>query len=731
MRFEPRPGYFQTDPTINRGRSPAISNDPRTWPDSWPDKLNDPDDPGWRGSWDGYFGKRPAADQESYFVIDDNLYTGMNYYPDTRDSTRRGLGLSMEIRGFQWSNPQAGNVLFHHYDVSNESTTDYLDNIIFGVYDDAGVGGSAVSCDGVAESDDDNAYFDKSFGLNLTYTWDTYGHGVGLTTNCAPTGYLGYAYLETPGNPYDGIDNDQDGITDERRDSGPGTLITGRVNILNYVLAHYDTTLFTKYYGPLDQRPALKKEYWWTGDENMNWDPEFDDVGADGIPNTHDTGEGDGKPTSGEPDFDKTDVDESDMIGLTAFKMNRIRAGAGNPSTVVDNIIFFDDGISHWPQKLYDQFTSPIVSTRFDQPVVNNYNIAFLFASGTFKLYKGTQERFSLAVAYGANLTDLRTTVRIVQRIYAASYQFTVPPKLPSVTADAGDKYVRLTWSDFSERGANPITRKLDFEGYKIYRSTDPAFLDTRTITNGQGTDYMTFGKPIAQYDLVNEYQGYSTITVNGVAYYLGDNTGLTHTFVDTTVVNGMTYYYAVCAYSHGDLDLGYYPSENSISVSQTPRGGIILAQNVVMVRPNAKAAGYVTANAGNVTRTAGSGVGTVQVKVLNSPDVPDNRTLQIVMKTSSSTNIHADYYQLIDSVSQQVYIERGTDFSATGNGSVGAGIVPLVKTNPTPQIDTSSGFLAGSQSNVKIGFTYMNNMDINTRRPGYPNDLEIDFGNT
>src|SRR5438034_4895958 len=63
MRFEPRPGFFQPDPTINRARSPAISNDPRTWPAKWPDKVYDPDDPGWSGAWDGYFGKRPAADQ--------------------------------------------------------------------------------------------------------------------------------------------------------------------------------------------------------------------------------------------------------------------------------------------------------------------------------------------------------------------------------------------------------------------------------------------------------------------------------------------------------------------------------------------------------------------------------------------------------------------------------------------------------------------------------------------
>src|SRR5262249_37695813 len=72
MRFEPRPGFFQPDPNVNRGRSPAISSDPRTWPDQWPDKVNDPDDPGWHDSWDGYFGKRASADQESFTVMDDN-----------------------------------------------------------------------------------------------------------------------------------------------------------------------------------------------------------------------------------------------------------------------------------------------------------------------------------------------------------------------------------------------------------------------------------------------------------------------------------------------------------------------------------------------------------------------------------------------------------------------------------------------------------------------------------
>ena len=88
--------------------------------------------------------KRPKADQESFYVMDDNLYDAFGFFPDSRDRTRRGLGLRVEVRGFQWSNPQAQDVIFWHYDIVNESTTQY-DDIIFGLYMDSGVGGQPHS----------------------------------------------------------------------------------------------------------------------------------------------------------------------------------------------------------------------------------------------------------------------------------------------------------------------------------------------------------------------------------------------------------------------------------------------------------------------------------------------------------------------------------------------------------------------------------------------------------
>ncbi|RME38081.1 MAG: hypothetical protein D6788_08130, partial [Planctomycetota bacterium] len=105
-----------------------------------------------------------------------------------------------------------------------------------------------------------------------------------------------------------------------------------------------DSQLF---YGVSD--PAKYQEYYgreprphWSGDEDADWqgytdangngqwdegEPLNDDVGADGLGVNDfgypgpDMGEGDGMPTPGEPNFDFTDKDESDQIGLTGFKI--------------------------------------------------------------------------------------------------------------------------------------------------------------------------------------------------------------------------------------------------------------------------------------------------------------------------------------------------------------------------------------------------------------------------
>ncbi len=735
MRFEPRPGYFDPD---NVARSVAISSDPRTWPAEWPDKADVVGDKGWAGSWNGYFGKRPAADQESYTVMDDDFYDSLKpaWFPDSRDTTRGGLGLRIGVRGFQWSNPQAGNVIFWHYDITNESTTNYDDNIVFGLYMDSGVGGSLLSCDGIFESDDDNASFDKQSGLNLVYTYDNRGHGRDLRGNCSPTGYLGYAYLETPGNPFNFLDDDADGITDELRDGGPGSrAITGQQAILDAVVANYDTTKFVATYGAIQKRPAYRVGQWWPGDEDMDWVAEFNDLGADGVKDTHDIGEGDGMPTAGELNFDQTDLNESDQIGLTGFKYNKIKLGQGNPSGETDGVLFYTD-TQNWPEKLYRKFVSAdSAARRFDPPLANNYNIAFLFASGPFKLKVGQTERFSLALAYGGDLDELRSTVHTVQQIYNANYQFAVPPTRPIVTAEAGDRTVRLTWDDAAERSVDPVTSELDFEGYRIYRSTDPDFRDARIITNATGSNVIGNGRPIAQFDLEDGRKGFTRKTVDGVAYHLGTDSGIRHTFVDTDVTNGQEYYYAVCAFDFGfdpgvNLDsLAFYPSENSYSVSRTLRGGTIFPTNVVRVRPNPKVTGYTAATAATPLHVAGRGSGVVQLQVANSSQVPAGHQFLIRFDNNSPDSVRANRYSLEDVTTGQVLFTTGNDFVASGRGPVGAGILPVISSPATVTVDSSlTAFDTVVPLKTPLSASYQPGWPIELNRPGFPNDLVVRF---
>jgi len=254
----------------------------------------------------------------------------------------------------------------------------------------------------------------------------------------------------------------------------------------------------------------------------------------------------------------------------------------------VDGVVFYTDSQS-WPQRLFQMFSNPDSASRYDAALAANYNIAFLFASGPFRLDVGQTERFSLALAYGQDLNALRRTTKTVQQIYNGNYQFAVAPTRPIVTAEADDHLVRLTWDDAAERSVDPVTNQFDFEGYKIYRSTDPDFLDSRVVTDANGAPTGN-GQPIAQFDLANGVTGYfPTVIENLPSYFLGSDTGVRHTFEDPTVTNGQTYYYAVCAYDHGSQQPLFYPSENNYSISRTIRGGVLFPTNVVQVAEPAR----------------------------------------------------------------------------------------------------------------------------------------------
>ncbi len=56
----------------------------------------------------------------------------------------------------------------------------------------------------------------------------------------------------------------------------------------------------------------------------------------------------------------------------------------------------------------------------------------------------------------------------------------------------------------------------------------------------------------MAQFDVAQGIKGEDPVGVNGAHFNRGYDTGLHYSWVDTTVVNGQTYYYAVVSYDRG-----------------------------------------------------------------------------------------------------------------------------------------------------------------------------------
>jgi hypothetical protein len=222
-------------------------------------------------------------------------------------------------------------------------------------------------------------------------------------------------------------------------------------------------------------RPAFAAGAWWTGDEDLDWNAD-DDRGADGVWGTYDPGEADGIPTAGEPDFDRRDADEVDQLGLTGFKMSRLRAGPGSPPTT-DNVVFFTDA-SRWPQRLWEHFTASNPADRFDPALTSLYNMAFLFASGPFKLGVGETQRFSLALAHAYDLDSLRQKIAAAELEHRADYQPLLvdvrsspapAPGPPVLLGNRPNPFVRSTTIEFALSAAGTATLEVfDLQGRPV-----------------------------------------------------------------------------------------------------------------------------------------------------------------------------------------------------------------------------------------------------------------------
>jgi hypothetical protein len=175
-----------------------------------------------------------------------------------------------------------------------------------------------------------------------------------------------------------------------------------------------------------------------------------------------------------------------------------------------------------------------------------------VLSCGPINWPSGDTLNFVFGILAAENFDRLKASALMAQKIVINNYHYSEGPPPPTVTSVAQEKKITLYWDNIAESAKDILTRYQDFEGYKIYRTTvDPAYNDWGTPlfdAKGKQTGFL----PIAECDLNNGIQGFDKVYP---FLNLGDDTGLFHSWTDTSVTNGVTYWYSVCSYDHGIVE--------------------------------------------------------------------------------------------------------------------------------------------------------------------------------
>ena len=156
---------------------------------------------------------------------------------------------------------------------------------------------------------------------------------------------------------------------------------------------------------------------------------------------------------------------------------------------------------------------------------------------------------------------------------YILTIKFANPsrPSIPLLSSRTEHQQVILSWDTSAEESQDLLTDYFDFEGYKLYKSIDGGETwgtDSDKIFDDTGK--FVSWKPFRQWDLNQEedeaHCNYSSgfcsndnrnTDFSGYDPYsywinIGENNGLVYSFVDTAVVDGVEYTYALTSYDTG-----------------------------------------------------------------------------------------------------------------------------------------------------------------------------------
>nr|BAL56522.1 hypothetical protein HGMM_F40B03C10 [uncultured Bacteroidetes bacterium] len=135
------------------------------------------------------------------------------------------------------------------------------------------------------------------------------------------------------------------------------------------------------------------------------------------------------------------------------------------------------------------------------------------------------------------------------------------PPAVPRIRYEIEPNRIRLYWDASAEESIDPISRKKDFEGYRIYKTT--LGFEVRDVV-----DVLQSLKLVAQFDRpgngVGYDNGFGAIRLAQPRYFPGDPTPYTYMYEFKGVTNGWQYGIALTTFDEGDPGRNLEPLESS-----------------------------------------------------------------------------------------------------------------------------------------------------------------------
>jgi len=505
------------------------------------------------------------------------------------------------------------------------------------------------------------------------------------------------------------------------------------------------------------------------------------------------------------------DVKKGESLGLTSFKTSNLQSG--DPDTEPEKYIImaghnypdvgdqryapFDLGTGTTPvDQRFFQSTGPFLLAPLGETVIDT---VWYWDSGSESLQiasidtiVGDTVRVVVAVMMAPDEEQLPQVADIAQSIYDIGFVLPRPPDHPIVTAVPDDKKVYITWDNVAELSEDPYFvftsnpahplydpqyLEMDFEGYKLYRSTSglpgtfellgawdktsvtprhvtikqlsgPEFEGMVSYDEGNTEDYILAlggtalfagheylvqvksdssfsitdltlgvnipvteeedhwyytGEPPYEFELFDsEFYSLSTpeniangthdnyfdgvnLLVGGMVINFtgddpsyvptediiwritgflqapeGDDTELAHAYLDTGLINGVTYYYDVIAYD-------FQPFASPRSLANGIRG--------IAVTPRSNVTGLSSASVLDVDHTSGQSDGSVTVEVVDPPSVTGHE-YKVVFDDSDPSNI---VWDLVDVTTGETVLENQTNQAGDDNYLVVDGILVRV----------------------------------------------------